>query len=89
MLNKLVMVLIIKNMKPQLFFKKIFRIKSIIRILITIILLLVILVIFADKRIKSTSKNYLYSDLIEIPYKKVGLVLDAGSETEQEIEQRR
>jgi len=56
-------------------FKKIFRIKSIVSLLITIALLAKITLIFADIQIKSASKNYLYSDLIEIPYKKVGLVL--------------
>ena len=43
--------------------------------MIILVFLSVISFVLADIRIKSTSKNYLYSDLTEIPYKKVGLVL--------------
>jgi len=62
-------------MKLKSILKTIFRTKTIIISLIFIVLTSVILLIFADIRIKSASKNYLYSDLIEVPYKKVGLVL--------------
>ena len=57
------------------FFKKLFCIKTIVISLIIIILLSIIAVIFADKIITSKSKNYIYSDVLEIPYNKVGLVL--------------
>ena len=62
-------------MKLKSFFKKIFCAKKIIIALIIIVLLSIISFVCADKIIKSASKNYLYNDLIEIPYKKVGLVL--------------
>ena len=62
-------------MKLKSILKTIFRSKTIIISLTIIVLFSVISLIFADIRIKSASKNYLYSDLIEIPYKKVGLVL--------------
>ena len=63
------------NMKFKSFFKKIFRAKTIVIALIAIVLISVILLALADMKIKSASKNQLYSDLTEIPYKKVGLVL--------------
>ena len=62
-------------MKIKLFLKKFFRIKTIIFSLLIIVLLSIISIIFADKKIKSQSKNYLYNDVLEIPYNKVGLVL--------------
>ena len=62
-------------MKLKTFFKKIFRAKKIIIVLIIVVLLSAVSLVCADKIIKSASKIYLYSDLIEIPYKKVGLVL--------------
>ena len=62
-------------MKIKPFFKKIFNIKTIIISLIIIVLLSIISIIFADKKIKSASKNYLYSDVQKIPYNRVGLVL--------------
>jgi len=61
------------KLKPP--FRSIFRPKIIITLLLAIVLLPLLLIIFADIRIKSASKNYIYSDLEEIPYKKVGLVL--------------
>jgi len=62
-------------MRLKSILKNIFRIKTIIISLIIFVLISVISFTFADIRIKSASKKYLYSDLIEIPYKKVGLVL--------------
>ena len=62
-------------MKLKSFFKKIFRAKKIITVLIIVVLLSAVSLVCADKIIKSASKNYLYNDLIEVPCKKVGLVL--------------
>ena len=62
-------------MKFKSLLKRIFRTKTIIISLIIVIFLSVISFVLADVRIKSASKNCLYSDLTEIPYKKVGLVL--------------
>jgi SanA protein len=62
-------------MKLKPLFKKIFRKKTIIVFLIIIVFLSVFSFVLADRRIKSVSKNYLYSDLTKIPYNKVGLVL--------------
>ena len=62
-------------MKLKSLFKRIFRTKTIIISLIIVVFLSVISFVIADTRIKSASKNYLYSDLTEIPYNKVGLVL--------------
>ena len=62
-------------MKLKPLFKRIFRKKTIIIFLIIFVFLSVISITLADLRIKSVSKDYLYSDLTEIPYKKVGLVL--------------
>ena len=62
-------------MKDKSFPKKIFRIKTIIISLIIIILLPIVLIFLADKIIVFQSKNYLYSDIIEIPENNVGLVL--------------
>jgi len=62
-------------MKFKFFFKKIFRARTIVIMLIIIVLMSIISLAFADIKIKNASKNYLYSDLTEIPYKKVGLVL--------------
>ena len=62
-------------MKLKPFFKRIFRIKTMVISLIIFVSLSVISIVLADIRIKSVSKNYLYNDLTEIPYKKVGLVL--------------
>jgi len=62
-------------MKFKSLFKRIFHTKTIIISLIIVVFLSVSSFVLADIIIKSTSKNYLYSDLTEIPYKKVGLVL--------------
>lgn len=61
------------NFKP--FFKKIFRIKIVVTLLIITVLLSITAIIFADKTITSKSKNYIYSDISEIPRNRVGLVL--------------
>ena len=39
------------------------------------VVLSILLIIFADKKIKSQSKNYLYNNAIQIPENKIGLVL--------------
>ncbi|MDR0811410.1 MAG: YdcF family protein, partial [Paludibacter sp.] len=54
---------------------KIFNKKTIIISLIIIVLLSVFAMIFADKKIKAESKNFLYSDIAKIPENKVGLLL--------------
>jgi len=58
--------------------KKLFRLKTIAISLIIIILLSIISIFVADKIISSKSKNYIYSDVLEIPYNKVGLVLGSS-----------
>ena len=58
--------------------KKLFRLKTIAISLIIIILSSIIAIISADKIITSKSKNYIYSDVLEIPYNKVGLVLGSS-----------
>ena len=63
------------RLKNKSFLKKIFRIKTVIISLTLTILLSIVLVIFADKKIGFQSKNYLYSNVIEIPENEVGLVL--------------
>ncbi|MDR0829350.1 MAG: YdcF family protein [Prevotellaceae bacterium] len=55
--------------------KNIFKKKTIIISLIIIVLLSVFAIIFADKKIKAESKNFLYSDIAKIPENKVGLLL--------------
>ena len=62
-------------MKIKQILKKIFTKKKIIVSLIVMVLLSIISIIFADKTIKSASKNYLYNDIATIPENKVGLVL--------------
>ena len=62
-------------MKNKSLFKKIFRIRTIVKSLAIIVLLSVGFVIFANKIITYKSKNYLYSDVIKIPENKVGMVL--------------
>ena len=62
-------------MKSKSLVKAIFRIKTMGISLAVIVLLSIALVIFADKRIASQSRNYLYGDVINIPQNKVGLVL--------------
>ena len=65
-------------MKLRFLFKRIFRKKTIIISLIIIVFLSIISFFLADTIIKSASKEYLYSDLEDIPYKRVGLVLGAA-----------
>jgi SanA protein len=65
-------------MKLKSLFEKIFRTKTIFISLIIFVFLSVLSFAIADIIIKSASKQYLYNDLTDIPYKKVGLVLGAS-----------
>jgi len=55
--------------------QKIFTKKKMIISLIVIVLFSVLAMVLADNKIKSASKNFLYSDIAKIPENKVGLVL--------------
>ena len=55
--------------------KKIFTKRKMIISLIIIILFPIFAVILSDSIIKSTSKNFFYSDITKVPENKVGMVL--------------